>query len=84
VTARIADLSLNVALTNSVIASPDTIRERGNGKSDEITLEAVSGVGRLLRPDVGSVHGDTRSKIAPVLNPRSAKSNSAAREARCR
>ena len=69
-------LSLNVALTISVIASPDTIGARGNGKSDEITLEAVSGIGRLLCPDVGSVHGNTRSEIATVLNTRSAKPNS--------
>jgi hypothetical protein len=31
--ARTADLSLNVALTNSVIASPDTIGSRAMAKS---------------------------------------------------
>jgi Resolvase, N terminal domain len=36
---------------------------RRNGKIDEITREAVSGVGRFFCPDVGSVHGNPRTEI---------------------
>ena len=60
---RYADLSLNVALTNSDIASPDTIGLRGNDKISKINRKAVSGADRCLCLDVGGVHGNPRSEI---------------------
>ena len=54
---------LNVALTNSDIASPDTIGLRGNDKISKINRKAVSGADRCLCLDVGGVHGNPRSEI---------------------
>jgi hypothetical protein len=62
--ARTADLSLNVALTNSIIASPDTFGARSNGKISELTRKTISSVGRCLCPDVGSIHGSPPADIA--------------------
>jgi len=66
--AQLADLAHNLAPTNSVIGSPDTIGFGANGKIGKINFKAVFSADRCLCPDVGGVHGNPRSEVTAALD----------------